>query len=102
MISRDKAPTAQETFMQMAQAAGLRGRLLVTVGILILVRLGIFLPVPGIDRPKFAEAISDNNSLLGLLDIFTGHRLSTLGVFALGLSPCINASIIRLEEPRVG
>jgi preprotein translocase subunit SecY len=94
MISRDKAPTAQETFMQMAQAAGLRGRLLVTVGILILVRLGIFLPVPGLDRPKFAEAISGNNSIFGLLDIFSGRGLSTLGVFALGILPFINASII--------
>ncbi|MBD2363983.1 MULTISPECIES: preprotein translocase subunit SecY [unclassified Anabaena] len=94
MISRDKAPTAQETFMQMAQAAGLRGRLLVTVGILILVRLGIFLPVPGIDRGRFAEAISGNNSIFGLLDIFSGRGLSTLGVFALGILPFINASII--------
>lgn len=94
MISRDKAPTAQETFMQMAQAAGLRGRLLVTVGILILVRLGIFLPVPGIDRQRFAEAISGNNSIFGLLDIFSGRGLSTLGVFALGILPFINASII--------
>lgn len=94
MISRDKAPTAQETFMQMAQAAGLRGRLLVTVGILILVRLGIFLPVPGIDRARFHEAISGNNSIFGLLDIFSGRGLSTLGVFALGILPFINASII--------
>jgi preprotein translocase subunit SecY len=94
MISRDKAPTAQETFMQMAQAAGLRGRLLVTVGILILVRLGIFLPVPGINRERFAEAISGNNSIFGLLDIFSGRGLSTLGVFALGILPFINASII--------
>ncbi|AFZ25202.1 protein translocase subunit secY/sec61 alpha [Cylindrospermum stagnale PCC 7417] len=94
MISRDKAPTAQETFMQMAQAAGLRGRLLVTVGILILVRLGIFLPVPGINRERFSEAISGNNSIFGLLDIFSGRGLSTLGVFALGILPFINASII--------
>lgn len=94
MISRDKAPTAQETFMQMAQAAGLRGRLLVTIGILILVRLGIFLPIPGINRVRFAEAISGNNSVFGLLDIFSGRGLSTLGVFALGILPFINASII--------
>ncbi|MEA5503775.1 preprotein translocase subunit SecY [Halotia wernerae UHCC 0503] len=94
MISRDKAPTAQETFMQMAQAAGLRGRLLVTVGILILVRLGIFLPIPGINRDRFHEAISGNNSVFGLLDIFSGRGLSTLGIFALGILPFINASII--------
>lgn len=94
MISRDKAPTAQETFMQMAQAAGLRGRLLVTVGILILARVGVFLPVPGINREQFAQAMQNNNALLGLLDIFSGGGLSTLGIFALGILPYINASII--------
>lgn len=94
MISRDKAPTAQETFMQMAQAAGLRSRLFVTIGILMLARLGVFLPVPGIDRERFAQSIQGNNALLGLLDIFSGGGLSTLGVFALGILPYINASII--------
>ena len=90
---RDKTPTAQETFLQMAQAAGLRGRLLVTIGLLILVRLGIFIPVPGIDRVKFAEGIQ-NLPVLGFLDIFTGGGLSALGIFALGILPFINASII--------
>ncbi len=94
MISRDKAPTAQETFMQMAQAAGLRGRLLVTVGILILIRLGIYLPIPGINRELFGQAIQNNSAIFGLLDIFSGRGLSTLGVFALGILPYINASII--------
>jgi preprotein translocase subunit SecY len=94
MISRDKSPTAQETIRQLAQAAGLRGRVLVTIGVLILVRLGIYLPIPGIDRPRFAEAISGSNSIFGLLDIFSGRGLSTLGVFALGILPFINASII--------
>jgi preprotein translocase subunit SecY len=93
VVSRDKTPTAQETFMQMAQAAGLRGRLLVTIGLLILVRLGIFIPVPGIDRTRFAEAV-ENLPALGFLDIFTGGGLSALGIFALGILPFINASII--------
>ncbi|MBW4653613.1 MAG: preprotein translocase subunit SecY [Kaiparowitsia implicata GSE-PSE-MK54-09C] len=94
---RDKTPTAQETFLQMAQAAGLRSRLLVTIGILILVRLGIFLPVPGIDRVAFQQAIQSSaglGSLIGFLDYFTGRGLSTLGIFALGIIPYINASII--------
>lgn len=90
---RDKTPTAQETFLQMAQAAGLRGRLLITIGLLILVRLGIFIPVPGIDRVRFAEAVQ-NLPVLGFLDIFTGGGLSALGIFALGILPFINASII--------
>jgi len=90
---RDKTPTAQETFLQMAQAAGLRGRLLVTIGLLILVRFGIFIPVPGINRSAFAAGIQ-NSSVLGFLDIFTGGGLSALGIFALGILPFINASII--------
>lgn len=93
VVSRDKAPTAQETFMQMAQAAGLRGRLLVTVGLLILVRLGVFLPVPGVDRNAF-EANVSNSPLIGFLDFFSGGGIRTLGIFALGILPYINASII--------
>ncbi|HSF74168.1 MULTISPECIES: preprotein translocase subunit SecY [unclassified Microcoleus] len=92
-VSREKAPTAQETFMQMAQAAGLRGRILVTVGLLILVRLGVHLPVPGIDRVAFAQNVQ-NSPLIGFLDLFSGGGLSALGIFALGILPYINASII--------
>lgn len=93
VVSRDKAPTAQETFMQMAQAAGLRGRILVTIGLLVLVRLGVFLPIPGIDRVAFAENVQ-NSPVIGLLDLFSGGGLSALGIFALGIIPFINASII--------
>ncbi|PSB08692.1 preprotein translocase subunit SecY [Pleurocapsa sp. CCALA 161] len=93
---REKTPSAQETFLQMAQAAGLRGRLLVTIGLLILVRLGVFIPVPGINRELFAQFIgnSSNSSIVGFLDIFTGGGISALGIFALGILPFINASII--------
>ncbi|MBV6622103.1 MAG: preprotein translocase subunit SecY [Rivularia sp. (in: Bacteria)] len=94
MISRDRAPTAQETFMQMAQAAGLRGRLFVTIGILLLIRLGIYIPIPGIDRVRFSAAMSQGNGLAGILDIFSGGGFSALGVFTLGILPFINASII--------
>lgn len=93
---REKTPSAQETFLQMAQAAGLRGRLLVTIGLLVLVRLGVFIPVPGIDRELFGNFISNSNnsSIVGFLDIFTGGGISALGIFALGILPFINASII--------
>ncbi|WP_413166643.1 preprotein translocase subunit SecY [Capilliphycus salinus ALCB114379] len=93
VVSRDKAPTAQETFLQMAQAAGLRGRILITIGLLILVRLGVFLPIPGIDRASFTAAIQ-NSDVIGFLDLFVGGGLSALGIFALGILPFINASII--------
>ncbi len=94
MISRDKAPSAQETFMQMAQAAGLRGRLFVTIGILLLIRLGIYIPIPGIDRQAFSASLAQGNGLGGILDIFSGGGFSALGVFTLGILPFINASII--------
>ena len=93
---REKTPSAQETFLQMAQAAGLRSRLLITIGLLVLVRLGVFIPVPGIDRELFGQFIgnSSNSSIVGFLDIFTGGGISALGIFALGILPFINASII--------
>jgi preprotein translocase subunit SecY len=91
--SRDKAPSAQETFAKMAQTAGLRSRVLVTIGLLILARLGVYLPLPGVDRVAFAGAVS-NNSAIGFLDIFSGGGISAVGVFALGILPYINASII--------
>ncbi|MCU0548573.1 MAG: preprotein translocase subunit SecY [Leptolyngbya sp. Prado105] len=91
--SRDRTPTAQETFAQMAQAAGLRGRILLTIGLLVFVRLGIFIPLPGIDRAAFSQAIS-GNSALSFVDLFAGGGLRTLGLFALGILPFINASII--------
>jgi preprotein translocase subunit SecY len=91
--NREKAPSAQETFVQMAQAAGLRGRVLVTVGLLILARLGTFIPLPGIDRAAFATDLQ-NSPVIGFLDIFSGGALSAVGIFALGIIPYINASII--------
>ena len=93
VVSRGSTPTAQETFAQMAQAAGLRGRLFLTLGILLLVRLGIYIPIPGIDRDAFAASIQ-NNAFLGFVDLFSGGGISALGVFALGILPFINASII--------
>lgn len=93
---REKTPSAQETFLQMAQAADLRGRLLVTIGLLVLVRLGVFIPIPGIDRARFGNLLGNttNASIVGFLDIFTGGGISALGIFALGILPFINASII--------
>jgi preprotein translocase subunit SecY len=93
MVNRDKSPNAQETFAQMAQSSGLRGRLLLTIGLLVLIRMGIYIPVPGIDRAAFGNAIA-NDPRLSFLDLFSGGGLKSLGIFALGIIPFINASII--------
>ncbi len=91
--SRDKQLSAQETFAQMTAASGLRQRLFFTIGMLILARIGIFIPLPGIDQVAFQRATADN-SIIGFLNIFAGGGFSTLGIFTLGILPYINASII--------
>ena len=94
VVSRGRNPSAAEILSQLFQAKTLRDRVLTTLGLLMLVRLGIYIPVPGIDRVAFQDFLSRGGQLIGFLDIFTGGGLSTLGVFALGILPFINASII--------
>ncbi|KEF42323.1 MAG: preprotein translocase subunit SecY [Cyanobium sp. CACIAM 14] len=94
LLSRGRNPSAAEILVQLVQSKGLRDRVLTTLGLLLLVRLGIYIPVPGIDRVAFQAFIRQGGQLIGFLDIFTGGGLSTLGVFALGILPFINASII--------
>jgi preprotein translocase subunit SecY len=87
--------SAQETFAQMAKASGLRGRILFTLGIVVLVQLGNHVPLPGVDTKAFSAALEGGGlaALAGLLSIFS-RGFSILGVFALGIIPYINASII--------
>jgi preprotein translocase subunit SecY len=94
VVSRGRNPSAAEIISQLVQSKGLRDRVLVTLGLLLVVRLGIYVPVPGIDRVAFQAFVQRGGQLLGFLDIFTGGGLSTVGVFALGILPFINASII--------
>ena len=94
LVSRGRNPSAGEIFTQLIQAKDLRNRVLITLGLLLLVRLGIYIPVPGIDRAAFQDFIARGGQLIGFLDIFTGGGISTLGVFGLGILPFINASII--------
>ena len=94
LISRDRNPSAGEVITQLFSNEELRGRVFTTLGLLLIVRLGIYIPMPGIDREAFKNFIDQGGQLIGFLDIFTGGGISTLGVFALGILPFINASII--------
>ncbi|NDG74941.1 MAG: preprotein translocase subunit SecY [Synechococcaceae bacterium WB8_1B_136] len=94
LVSRGRNPSAGEIVSQLIQAKDLRNRVLITIGLLLLVRLGIYIPVPGIDREAFQGFLARGGQLIGFLDIFTGGGISTLGVFGLGILPFINASII--------
>ena len=94
LVSRGRNPSATEVITQLISNKELRGRVLTTLGLLLLIRLGIYIPMPGIDREAFKEFIAQGGQLIGFLDIFTGGGISTLGIFALGILPFINASII--------
>ena len=94
LISRGRNPSAGEVVTQLFNNQELRGRVITTLGLLLVVRLGIYIPMPGIDREAFKTFIDQGGQLIGFLDIFTGGGISTLGIFALGILPFINASII--------
>lgn len=94
VVSRGRTPGASEIITQLIKAKALRDRVLTTLALLVVVRLGIYIPVPGIDRIAFQQFIQQGGQLIGFLDIFTGGGISSLGVFALGILPFINASII--------
>ena len=89
LVSRGRNPSAAEVITQLVQNPELRGRVLTTLGLLMLIRLGIYIPMPGIDRVAFQSFIEQGGQLIGFLDIFTGGGISTLGVFALGILPVI-------------
>jgi len=71
----------------------LRTRIVFTLFLFALFRLGTFIPVPGVNRDLLKEAIAQGG-LLSLIDIFAGGGLSNFSIFALGVFPYINASII--------
>lgn len=73
----------------------LRNKILFTFALLIVYRLGIHVPVPGVNGQAIADFFaSASNTLFGMFDMFSGGGLSRLSVFALGIMPYISASII--------
>ena len=72
----------------------LRKKILFTLAILALYRLGAYIPVPGIPFQEFASAFQDSGVSMTMLDLFTGGALSNFSVFSLGIMPYITASII--------
>ncbi len=71
-----------------------RRKILITLFLLFLYRLGCWLPIPGLQREVFQSATEDKNGFLGLLSTLSGGALSNASILALGVSPYINASII--------
>ena len=78
-----------------SQTNDLRNRILFTVFILAIYRLGTFVPLPGID-PEQLQVMMDSNQkgLLGMFNVFAGGAVSRMAIFALGIMPYISSSII--------
>ena len=72
---------------------GIQDRIILTISLLILSRFGTFVPVPGVDHDAFYQSIS-NNPIVSFLNIFSGGGFASIGIFALGIVPYINASIL--------
>ncbi|ACY47759.1 preprotein translocase subunit SecY [Rhodothermus marinus] len=74
----------------------LRQRVLYTLGLLVVYRLGTYVTLPGVDAHILAEVNrqAGTNNLFGLIDLFVGGAFSQAGIFALGIMPYITASII--------
>ena len=77
------------------QSNDLRNRILFTIFILSIYRLGTFVPLPGIDPEQLQTLMSGNQQgLLGMFNVFAGGAISRMAIFALGIMPYISSSII--------
>ncbi len=85
-----------ETLRNIFKIEELRRRIIYTLGILVVYRIGTFVTLPGIDASVLASvnAQSSSNTIFGFFDMFVGGAFSRAGIFALGIMPYITASII--------
>ncbi len=95
MASAAEQMAANMSWSAFGKAGELRSRILFTIGLLMVYRLGTFIPVPGIDGAALREFMEGAAAGLGgILQMFTGGALGRMGIFALGIMPYISASII--------
>lgn len=83
------------TFENIAKIPELRHRILFTIGMLAVYRVGAYIPTPGVNGTALSQFLHQNGgALIGFFDMFSGGALSRLTIFALGIMPYISASII--------
>jgi len=88
--------TLTDTFRNIFKIHELRQRILYTLAILVIVRFGSHLTLPGVDAQLLTQSMANQttNNLFGLYDLFVGGAFSNAAIFALGIMPYISASII--------
>jgi preprotein translocase subunit SecY len=95
MASAAEQAMSNLNFGVLAKATELKKRIWFTLGALIVVRIGTYIPVPGVDAAVMGEILAQHGSgILGMFDMFTGGALGRMTVFALNIMPYISASII--------
>jgi preprotein translocase subunit SecY len=87
--------SALSAFANIGKVPELRRRILFTVGLLAVYRIGVFVTIPGVDRTVMNAVIhKQGGGLLGLFNMFSGGAFGNLSIFALGIMPYVSASII--------
>ncbi|GGG64700.1 protein translocase subunit SecY [Salipiger pallidus] len=95
MASAVEQMAANTSWAALGKATDLRNRILFTLGLLIVYRLGTYIPVPGIDGGALRDFMEQaGQGIGGMVSMFTGGALGRMGIFALGIMPYISASII--------
>ena len=95
MASAAEQMAANLSWGTLGKATELRQRIFYTVGLLMIYRVGTYIPVPGIDAGALRDFMEQaQQGIGGILTMFTGGALGRMGVFALGIMPYISASII--------
>jgi len=82
-----------DTFRDVFKLPDLKRRILFTLGMLFIFRLGAHIPTPGIDSAAMSH-LFEGSGVLGFLDLFAGGALRRFSLFSLGVAPYINASIV--------
>jgi preprotein translocase subunit SecY len=94
MSKANKSDNQSLNWADISSATGLKEKIFFTVCMLALYRLGVHIPLYGVDQAALKANPTLSSGLLGLVDMFAGGALSALSIFALGVGPYITTSII--------
>lgn len=83
-----------QTIKNALKTPDVRKKLLYTLLLIVIFRLGCYITVPGVNSLALSEALGGSNGIAGLIDLISGGAFSRLSMFAMSISPYITASIV--------